>query len=110
MKIPLAPVLRAELEQHRRNYPDLEPIFPGRSYQTRGRKIYSRRRYFEKIQYLTARIRYAQAHPELTPMQVLKAVKTEKYKGGVKLTTKDMRDVFGRVVMDNVEMRIPPGD
>jgi integrase len=35
-------------------------------------------------------------------MQVMKAVKAEKYKGGVKLTTKDMRDVFGTVVMDNV--------
>jgi integrase len=100
--IPLAPVLRAELEQHRRNYPDSELIFPGRSYQTKGRKIYSRRRYFEKIQHLTARIRYAQAHTELTPMQVLKAVKAEKYRVSVKLTTKDMRDVFGTVVMDNV--------
>jgi integrase len=100
--IPLAPVLRAELEQHRRNYPDSELIFPGRSYQTKGKKIYSRRRYFEKIQHLTARIRYSRAHPEFTPMQVMKAVKAEKYKGGVKLTAKDLRDVFGTVVMDNV--------
>ena len=100
--IPLAPILRAELEQHRRNYPDSELIFPGRSYQTKGTKIYSRRRYFEKIQHLTARIRYAQAHPELTPMEVMKVVKAENYKGGVKLTAKDLRDVFGTVVMDNV--------
>jgi integrase len=87
--IPLAPVLRAELEQHRRNYPHSKLIFPGRSAQTRGKQIYSRRRYFEKIQHLTARIRYAQAHPELTPMQVMKAVKAEKYRSGVKLTAKD---------------------
>jgi integrase len=100
--IPLAPVLRAELESHRCNYPNSELIFPGRSYQTKGKKIYSRRRYFEKIQHLTARIRYTQAHPELTPMQVMKTVKAENYKGGVKLTAKDMRDVFGTVVMDNV--------
>ena len=100
--IPLAPALRADLERHRRNYPDTDLIFAGRSYQTCGKQIYSRRRYFEKIQHLTARIRYAQAHPELTPMQVMKAVKAEKYKGGVKLTAKDLRDVFGTVVMDNV--------
>jgi integrase len=100
--IPLAPVLRVELEAHRRNYPHDELIFPGRSAQTKNKKIYSRRRYFEKIQHLTARIRYAQAHPELTPMQVMKAVKAENYKGGVKLTAKVMRDVFGTVVMENV--------
>jgi len=100
--IPLAPVLRAELEQHRQNYPDSELIFPGRSHQRNGKQIYSRRRYFEKIQHLTARIRYAQAHPELTPMQVMKAVKAERYKGAVKLMAKDLRDVFGTVVMDNV--------
>jgi hypothetical protein len=35
-------------------------------------------------------------------MQVMKAVKAENYKGGVKLTAKDLRDVFGTVVMDNV--------
>jgi hypothetical protein len=37
--IPLAPALRAELEQHRRNYPDGELIFPGRSHQTKGRRF-----------------------------------------------------------------------
>lgn len=51
----------------------------------------------------TARIRYAQAYPELTPLQVMKAVKAEKYQGGVKITCKDLRDVFGTVVMDNVK-------
>jgi len=100
--IPLAPVLRADLEMHRRDYPNVELIFPGRSAQTRGKKIYSRRRYFEKIEHLTARIRYSQAHPELTPMQIMKAVKAENYKGGVKLTAKVMRDVFGTVVMESV--------
>jgi integrase len=100
--IPLAPVLKAELEQHRHNYPDSELLFPGRSYQTKGKQIYSRVRFFEKIQQVTARIRYAQTHPELTRIKVIKAVKAEGYKGGVKLTAKDLRDVFGTVVMDNV--------
>src|SRR4030095_14799776 len=46
--IPLAPALISELERHRENYPESELIFPGRSNQTRGRQIYSRRRFFEK--------------------------------------------------------------
>lgn len=50
----------------------------------------------------TAFVRYFRARPELTPIQVMKAVKAEGYKGGVKLTAKDLRDVFGTVVMDNV--------
>jgi hypothetical protein len=32
----------------------------------------------------------------------MKAVKTEDYEGGVKLTAKVMRDVFGTVVTENV--------
>jgi integrase len=55
--IPLAPVLREQLVRHREKYPDVELIFPGRSYQTKDRKIYSRRRFFEKIQRLTAKAR-----------------------------------------------------
>jgi integrase len=100
--IPLAPVLRDELEKHRQNYADSELIFPGRSAQMKGKKIYSRRRFFEKIQKLTARIRYTETHPELTPMQVMKAVKKENYKGGVRLTAKDLRDVFATVMMGKV--------
>ena len=101
--IPLAPVLREQLLKYRERYPDSELIFPGRSYQTKDRKIYSRRRFFEKIQRLTAKVRYAQAHPEMTEWQVVKAVQAENYKGGVKLTAKDLRDVFATVVMDNVK-------
>ncbi len=101
--IPLAPVLREELVRHREKYPDSELIFPGRSHQTKDRKIYSRRRFFEKIQRLTARVRYAQAHPDLTEWQLIKAVKAEKYQGRVKLTAKDLRDVFATVVMDNLK-------
>jgi integrase len=100
--IPLAPALRAELERHRQNYPDSVFLFPGRNHQTKGKKIYSRFRFFEKILHLTARARYAQAHPELTPAQVKKAVKAENYKGGVRLNAKDLRDVFGTEIMDNV--------
>jgi len=101
--IPLAPVLREQLLKHRERYPDSELIFSGRSYQTKDRKIYSRRRFFEKIQRMTAKVRHAQAHPEMTEWQVVKAVKAENYKGGVKITAKDLRDVFATVVMDNVK-------
>jgi integrase len=101
--IPLAPVLRDALAEHRKNHPGTDLIFPGRSYQTKGRQIYSRRRFFEKIHRLTAKLRYAQAHPELTEWQVIKAVKADKCKGGVKIMAKDLRDVFATVIMDNVK-------
>lgn len=101
--ISLAPVLPDALAEHRKNHPGTDLIFPGRSYQTKGRQIYSRRRFFEKIHRLTAKLRYMQAHPELTEWQVIKAVKADKCKGGVKITAKDLRDVFATVIMDNVK-------
>lgn len=70
------------------------------------RQIYSRRRYFKKNRNLTALSSLCAADPKLSPMQVMKPVKAENYKGGVKLTAKDLRDVFGTIVMDNVRNAI----
>jgi hypothetical protein len=50
-------------------------------------------------------VRYAEAHPELTSWEITRAIKKEHYMGGVKLNAKDLRDVFGTVVMDNVSER-----
>ena len=63
----------------------------------------------KKIQYLTAN-RYAEACPELSEWQVIKAVKAENYQGGVKITATDLRDVFATVVMDNVRNPIRRAD
>ena len=97
--IPLAPALKARLYEHRLNYPDTKLIFPAT---THGGQVYSRQRFFQKVQRLTARARYAKLHPELTPKEVRKAVKAQNYQGGVKLCPKDMRDIFGTLVMDTV--------
>jgi integrase len=97
--IPLAPALKARLYEHRLNYPDAKLIFPAKSH---GGQVYSRQRFFQKVQILTARARYAKLHPELTPKEVKKAVKAQNYQGGVKLCPKDMRDIFGTLVMDTV--------
>ena len=51
--IPIAPILIDELLEHRRQHPNSKHIFFGRSAQTKGEKIYSRRRLFEKITRLT---------------------------------------------------------
>ena len=99
VSIPLAPALKARLYEHRQNYPNTELIFPSRK---RGGKVYHRAHMFVKIQKLTARARYAKLHPELTAKEVAKAVKEQKYQGGVKLCPKDMRDIFGTLVMDTV--------
>jgi integrase len=51
--LPLAPLLIYSLKTHRAmNSSDY--VFPGRSAQTRGKKIYSRRKLFEKIERLTS--------------------------------------------------------
>lgn len=53
--IPLAPALLGELEWLAENDRTSDYVFPGGSAQTQGRKIYSRRRLFEKISRLTSR-------------------------------------------------------
>jgi integrase len=52
--LPLAPTLAESLRKHKETSAS-EYVFPGRSAQTRGKKIYSRRRMFEKIERLTSR-------------------------------------------------------
>jgi integrase len=70
-------------------------IFPGRSYQTKGQKIYSRRRMFERIKKRSALKRYMQKNPGVSATDALQAVRNENYKSGIKLKPKDLRDYFG---------------
>jgi len=70
-------------------------IFPGRSYQTKGQKIYSRRRMFERIKKRSALKRYMQKNPGVSAKDALRAVKNQKYQGGIHLKPKDLRDYFG---------------
>ena len=51
--LPLAPALIRSLSQHKVTSTS-EYVFPGRSAQTRGKRIYSRRRLFKKIERLTS--------------------------------------------------------
>jgi hypothetical protein len=51
--LPLAPALIESLRKHKETSGS-EYVFPGRSAQTNGKRIYSRRRLFEKIERLTA--------------------------------------------------------
>ena len=53
--LPMSPALQSELKAYLASRTDNSPyLFPGRSAQTTGKKIYSRRRLFEKIQRLTS--------------------------------------------------------
>ena len=52
--LPLAPALLQELGWLYHNARESEYLFPGHSKQTKGKKIYSRRRLFEKIERLTS--------------------------------------------------------
>jgi Phage integrase family len=69
-------------------------VFPGRSYQTKSKKIYSRRRMFERIQKVTAIKKYMRQHPEVTYKQALEVCQKENFKGGIHLAPKDLRDYF----------------
>ena len=69
-------------------------VFPGRSAQTKGKKIYSRRRLFERIQRVTAIKKYLRQHPEATLEHATAACKKEGFKGGLHLAPKDLRDYF----------------
>jgi integrase len=53
--LPMAPALQEELKSYLQTRTHDSPyLFPGRSAQTKGKKIYSRRRLFEKIKRATA--------------------------------------------------------
>jgi integrase len=69
-------------------------VFPGRSAQTKGKKIYSRRRVFERIQRVTAIKKYMRQHPEVSYEQAMEACGKERFKGGIHLAPKDLRDFF----------------
>jgi integrase len=100
--IPLAPVLRDELLNFYQNRPSDEFIFPGRSYQTKGKKIYSRRRLFEKITRLTSFNAFMERNPGIPALKAWKKLKSEGYPGGVKLKPKDLRDYFASEVASQV--------
>jgi integrase len=51
--LPMAPALAESLKRHKASSKS-EYVFPGRSARTAGKRIYSRRRMFEKIELLTA--------------------------------------------------------
>src|SRR5262249_6838125 len=66
--LPVAPVALKtlkELYESADRDPNSPYVFPGRSSQTKGRKIYSRRRLFERIQQVTAIKKYLRQHPEV---------------------------------------------
>jgi integrase len=69
-------------------------VFPGRSAQTKGKKIYSRRRLFERIQRVTAVKKYMRQHPKTSYEQAMEACGKEGFKGGIHLAPKDLRDFF----------------
>jgi integrase len=95
--LPVAPValktLRELYEAEGRDLNSLY-VFPGRSPQTKGKKIYSRRKLFERIQRVTAIRKYMRQHPEASYVQALEACSKEKFKGGIHLAPKDLRDFF----------------
>jgi hypothetical protein len=93
----LAPALIESLKTYKAGNTS-EYVFAGRSAQTKGKKIYSRRRMFERIQRVTAVERYLKEHPGATQEQALEACKAEKFRGGIKLAPKDMRDYFASTV------------
>ena len=74
----------------------------GRSARTKAKKIYSRRRLFEKIKRATAFNANMKKNPNAVPMQAWKELNKENYPGGVKLTTKDRRDYFATQVSAQV--------
>jgi len=95
--LPLAPALVDSLKKHKVTSTS-EYVFAGRSAQTKGKKIYSRRRMFERIQRETAVEKYLREHPGQGRDQALEACKQENFKGGIKLVPKDLRDYFASTV------------
>ena len=95
--LPVAPVaLKTLRDLYESKDRDLNSpyVFPGRSAQSKGKKIYSRRRMFERIQQVTAIKKYLRQHPGLSYQQALEATRKEGFKGGIHLAPKDLRDFF----------------
>jgi integrase len=123
--LPLAPALIESLKTHKVTNQS-EYVFAGRSAQTRGKKIYSRRRLFEKIERLTAHCldcskasigkrRYCQDCRQVETVSRIHrcskcrstkvdegvgcvACGSSNIKPGVKFRPKDMRDYFASTV------------
>lgn len=95
--LPLANVLVDSLKRHKEQSTS-EYVFAGRSPQTKGKKIYSRRRMFERIKKITAIENFRKQHPGVSQRDSLEAVKKENFKGGIKLAPKDLRDYFASTV------------
>ena len=94
---PLPPsVARALVAWRRVN--ESEIVFPGRSAQTKGKQVKRREAIFRKIRQRTSIEAYAAAHPELAQADVRARAKAEGWPGGVKLSTKDMRDYYATMV------------
>jgi len=101
--LPMSPALQEELKSYLQSRTDDSPyLFPGRSAKTKGKKIYSRRRLFEKIKRLTAFTAYMEKSPNTPPTTAWKELKKQNYAGGVKLTTKELRDYFATQVSAQV--------
>ena len=101
--LPMSPALQNELKSYLASRTDdSDFLFPGRSAQTKGKKIYSRRRFFEKIKRVTAFKAYMEKNPTVTAMNAWKELKSQNYPGGVKLTTKELRDYFATQVSAQV--------
>lgn len=82
--LPMSPQLQTELKSYVASRGEDSPdLFPGRSAQSKGKKIYSRRRLFEKIRRVTAFNAYMEKHPSSTTMQARKELKRQSYPGGV---------------------------
>jgi site-specific recombinase XerD len=80
-------------------------VFPGRSAQTKGKKIYSRRRMFERIRKRSAIKKWLEIHPGKSAADAEKLCAADNYKLGIHLTPKDLRDFFCTVVGTEV-MRV----
>ena len=102
--MPMSSALQAELKAYLETRTDDSAyLFPGRSAQTKGKKIYSRRRLFEKIHRVTAFKAYMEKNPTASAMAAWKELKANGYPGGVKLTTKELRDYFATDVSAQVK-------
>jgi site-specific recombinase XerC len=64
-----------ELYESKDRDPACPWVFPGRSYQTKGKRIYSRRRMFERIKKRSALKRYMQKNPTVALKDALEAVR-----------------------------------
>lgn len=86
--LPASPALQDELKSYLANHSDESSLlFPGRSAQTKGKKIYSLRRLVAKIRRVTAFKAYTEKNPSTPALNAWKELKQQGYPDGIKLTT-----------------------